>query len=234
MTKRIPLIAAIFIVFIWSAWRISKSWTFEFFTPIIRQVNTEKPVLALTIDDGPSEGRIDAIVSLLDSLDVKATFFITGRELERNPENGKRLITAGHELANHSYSHSRMILKLYSFVDREIFRTDSLIRNAAQRGEIYFRAPYFKKLFILPFYLKKHDRKMIGWNIAPDSYPGLLHEDAILKYVASGLEPGSIMLVHLWYSTNDMSLRMLPDIVRVCRQKGYRFLTLSKLLSEKK
>ena len=51
---------------------------------------------------------------------VPATFFVTGSRLAAQPESGHRLVAAGHELGNHSWSHERMVLRSARFVRREV------------------------------------------------------------------------------------------------------------------
>ena len=84
---------------------------------------------------------------------------------------GRKIVAAGHEVGNHSYSHVRMLLVTPSFVQQEIEKTDRLIRAAGYDREINFRPPYGKKLFALPWYLSKTGRKTITWDVEPDSNP---------------------------------------------------------------
>ena len=70
---------------------LNSSKFFQFFGEIIQNVDTEEKVIALTFDDGPTE-KTDEILFILKNLDVKATFFVTGRELEQNLEEGKKIV----------------------------------------------------------------------------------------------------------------------------------------------
>jgi len=231
MKLKFGIILLFLLILLYLGWKISGSWTFQFFLPIIQKVQTNERVVALTIDDGPNDLRTDEIIKLLDSLQIKSTFFVTGHELQQNILNGKKLIASGHELANHSYSHNRMIFKSWSFIDTEIQRTDSLLRAIGQEGEIYFRAPGSKKFFLLPYYLKKNNRKMIGWNIAPDSQPAWNDAQKVYEDAIQNLEPGSILLMHLWYKSRTASIKALPQIVQNYRNHGYNFVKLSELLA---
>src|SRR5215475_7640909 len=94
-----------------AAYKVSKSRTFQFFGDIIPRVNTRQKVVALTFDDGPTPGLTEEVLSILNEEGVKATFFVIGEDLERNLEEGRKIVAAGHELGNHSYSHKRMVLK---------------------------------------------------------------------------------------------------------------------------
>jgi len=213
-------------------WRISNSRTFQFFGEIVPRVNTTHKLVALTFDDGPTPEGTDQILAVLGEENVKATFFVTGGELAQNPEQGKKIVAAGHELGNHSYSHVRMLLVTPSFVRDEIERTDQLIRNTGYRGEILFRPPYGKKLFTLPYYLSRTGRKTITWDIEPDSYPEIAADsEKITNYVDASVRPGSIIILHAMYPNRRESLRSVNKIVERLRAEGYEFKTVSELLA---
>lgn len=106
MKKLYPfVIAALLVVGLIALWQISHSPTFQFFGRLTPRVNTSQKVVALTFDDGPTPEATSLILSALDEGHVRATFFVTGAELEKNMVEGKRIVAAGHELGNHSYSH---------------------------------------------------------------------------------------------------------------------------------
>jgi chitin deacetylase len=151
-------------------WQLSKSRSFQLYGGLITRIETEAPLVALTLDDGPTPHGTDVTLALLDSLDVTATFFVTGQELEQHLAYGRRIVAAGHALGNHSYAHRQMVLHTPSFVRREVERTDSLIRAAGWQGAIPFRPPYGNRLFVLPRYLHQQGRPTILWDVEPESY----------------------------------------------------------------
>ena len=86
-----------------AAFQIGKSRTFQFFGEIVPRIDTRQKVVALTFDDGPTPGVTEEILSILNEAGVKATFFVIGADLERNLEEGRRIVAGGHELGNHTY-----------------------------------------------------------------------------------------------------------------------------------
>lgn len=211
-------------------WNVSKSRTFQFLGEIYSRVDTNEKVVALTFDDGPTD-KTDEILSVLRDLNLKATFFVIGGDLEKNMIEGKKIVAAGHELGNHTYSHERMVLKSIDFVQREIEKTDSLIKEAGYHGEILFRPPYGKKLFLLPYYLKQHNRKTIMWDLEPESYPEVaISSENITKYVLENTKPGSIILLHVMFYSREESVKAIEGIVTGLRQQGYTFKTVLELL----
>lgn len=231
--KRVALLAVAFLLISpVMLWKISRSSTFQFFGEIIPRVDTSQKVVALTLDDGPTATGTDQILTILAEENVKATFFVIGSDLERNLEQARKIVAAGHELGNHSYSHVRMLLVTSSFVKQEIESTDKLIRAAGYQGEILFRPPYGKKLFALPYYLSKTGRKTITADVAPDSDRPAVDADEITQNVLSNTRPGSIIVMHVMYPNRAESMKAVKKIVAGLKAQGYSFKTMSELLKE--
>jgi peptidoglycan-N-acetylglucosamine deacetylase len=213
------------------AWQVSKAETFQFFGDIVARVDTDEKIVALTFDDGPTLAAVNELLPVLQDRGVKATFFLIGHELERRPELGRRLVAAGHELGNHTYAHRRMVFKSPAFIERELQRTDDLIRSAGHSGDIHFRPPYGTKFIALPYILKQQHRKTIMWDIDPDSYTDVAANGSdIVNHVVQRVRPGSIILLHVMYPRRITSRQAVPGIVDALQSQGYRFVTVSELL----
>ena len=232
MIKRFVLVALFIGVLLAVLWQTSKSRTFQFFGEIVPRVSTTEKVVALTFDDGPSAGPTDEILAILAAENVKATFFVIGGELEQNPAEGKKIVAAGHELGNHSYSHERMLLSSPATVKQEIESTDGLIRSVGYQGEIFFRPPYTKKLFTLPYYLSKTNRKTITFDVEPETYPEIAATaEKITEHVLTTTQPGSIILLHVMYGSRNESRKSVKPIIEGLKAKGYSFKTVAELLA---
>lgn len=217
---------------LYSAYRISKARTFQFFGEIVPRVETSERVVALTFDDGPVPGPTDQILSMLGEEHVRATFFLNGQSIERHPAEAEKVVRAGHEIGNHTYSHAHLLGKPLSFVRREIERTDELIREVAgYTREIHFRSPFGKKLIVLPYYLWRSGRQNIFWDVEPESY-GAVAESAgqITEHVTERVRPGSIILLHVMFPGRATSLEAVPGVISELKARGYRFVTVSELL----
>ncbi len=215
-------------------WQIGDSRTFQFFGEIVPRVETPEKIIALTFDDGPNDCCTDKILDILNETNVIATFFVTGRELEQNPAEGRKIADAGHQLGNHSYSHRRMLFVLPAFAAAEIENTDRQIRAAGYEGEIHFRPPYGKKLFVLPYYLARTNRKTITWDIEPESYlEAAKYSEKISEHILMNARPGSIVLLHVMYESRRESLNAVRKTIEDLKSQGYEFVTVSELLANR-
>lgn len=198
---------------------------------LINRVETDRKVVALTFDDGPTREYTQELLAILDRHEIKATFYLVGKNIERHAEETSAILNAGHEIGNHSWSHPRMVFKSQQFIADEIESTDSVIRAAGQAGEIYFRPPFGKKLFALPYYLNKTNRTSITWDVAPERSLGDKASTAeLVEYTLANTKPGSIILLHVMYPSRKNSMQAVPEIITGLRTEGYEFVTVSELL----
>ena len=234
MKKRLIILSIIIIVFLLGSsglfW-ISKSRTFQFFGEIYPRIETTQKFVALTFDDGPTPEGTDEILKILAAENVKATFFVIGAEVEKNPGQLEKIMAAGHEIGNHTYNHERMILVTPSFVKDEVEKTDALIRKAGYADEILFRPPFGKKLFALPFYLSQNNRKSITWDVEPETF--FEKTDDLVNYTSANTKNGSIILLHVMYKSRKESMNAVQPIIKLLREKGFEFTTVSALLKIK-
>ncbi|MFC9995069.1 polysaccharide deacetylase family protein [Nocardia sp. NPDC127526] len=208
---------------------LMNSRTYQVAGRIVSRVDTDDKVVALTFDDGPTD-RTPQLLRVLADAGVPATFYLIGEELAANPAQGAAIARAGHEIGNHSYTHQRMIFVGPGTVRDEIERTDAEIAKTGYAGPITFRPPFGKKLLALPRYLSQHDRTTVTWDVEPDSGKQA-SADAIVAETVAQVRPGSIILLHGMYETGAASVAAVPRIITELRARGYRFVTVSDLLT---
>jgi peptidoglycan-N-acetylglucosamine deacetylase len=222
-------VAVVLFAAAYGVWQYSKSRDSQLFGKIITRVETSEKIIALTFDDGPTEYAPGAL-ALLKEKGVKATFFVMGSDVEKKLDLARGIVADGHELGNHTFTHSDMTLAGWDKVVSEVERTDAAIRAAGYTGKIHFRPPGGKKLMTLPLYLAQHDRITVMADFEPDS--GRLSADAklMVNSVVEGARPGSIVLLHVMYKARETSRQALPGIIDGLHQRGFRFVTVSELL----
>lgn len=218
-------------VFLLGSFKLMNLREFQLAGKLVSRVETDERVVALTFDDGPTvEG--ESVLETLAEKDVTATFYFIGQDIEKNKEVAKRTIEAGHEVGNHSYTHTRMVFKSPGFMKAEVDKTDERIRQAGYMAQTTFRPPYGKKLLFLPLYLQQKGKTTVTWDVEPETY---LAADAsaedIAQYVVEHTREGSIILLHPWYGKNNSTREAIPLIIEALKEKGFRFVTVSELMS---
>jgi peptidoglycan/xylan/chitin deacetylase (PgdA/CDA1 family) len=195
---------------------------------IIRHGNRKKWVIALTFDDGPQDPYTGQILDILARYSIKATFFLTGEKIKQNPDIVRRIISDGHEVGNHSYSHKTMRCRSVKWLRNEIERTDELLLQAGASQSVPFRPPFGRISFRLMSLLKKMKKKMILWDIGPKDFK-YAHPYEIVGKVLKKLKPGSIIVLHDGGWNRSVTVEAVNILVKDIREMGYSFVTISEL-----
>ncbi len=198
----------------------------------IKGADTEVKVVALTYDDGPSPST-NQLLDILDRYQVKATFFEIGRHIEKHPEIVPMIVARGHELANHSYSHTNMMFKPREFLLSEIEKTDKLLQEVGvKQDSISFRPPFGRRFVVLSYLLSQMQKKMIMWDVNSLDYENTLTAEDIANRVIDNVRSGSIVLMHEGGGAQSKTLVATQAIIKTLQSKGYAFKTVSELLKK--
>ncbi|WP_127752276.1 polysaccharide deacetylase family protein [Devosia sp. 1566] len=211
---------------------LSNARGFQLFGDIVARLDTDAPVVALTLDDGPTPAYTQTVLDILNERDVKATFFLTGRESAEHPQQVQAIAAAGHEIGNHSWSHKRMAFMSPASIAEEIESTDVAIRKTGYAGPLHFRPPYGKKLVALPWYLAQHGRTTIMWDVEPEADAAdAASPRSLAEYAIANATNGSIIIMHVMYESRASSRLALPAIIDGLKARGFKFVTVSQLLA---
>jgi len=197
---------------------------------VVWEISTTEKVIALTFDDGPHPEHTPQILDLLKQYNAKATFFVVGNKVERFPELLQREVNEGHELANHTYSHA--FLSKRTNMKKEINKTEALIESVTHTRSHLFRPPggiYNEGLVNL---VKQEGYKMVMWSWHLDTRdwdsPGV---QRIVNRVLKNANNGNIVLFHDYIEGRTQTIEALKQILPELEKRGYKFVTVSELLS---
>ena len=199
----------------------------------INRADMEVKVVALTYDDGRSSPYTNQLLNILDRYQVKATFFEIGRNIEKHPEIVPMIVARGHELANHSYSHTDMMFKPREFLLSEIEKTYKLLQElGVKQDSISFRPPFGRRSVVLSYLLSQMHKKLIMWDVNSLDYEKALTAEDIANRVIDNVRSGSIVLMHDSGGDRSKTLAATQAIVKTLQSKGYAFKTVSELLKK--
>lgn len=189
------------------------------------KILSEKPRIAITFDDGPSETYTPRLLDGLKERNVKASFFVIGKMAEANPKLIQREKEEGHLIGNHTYNHVDISKISDEEAVLEIRKTNQVIEKVTKENVEYLRAPFgsWKKNLI-----GRMDVFPVAWSIDPLDWT-TENTDEIVNKVVTEVKENDIILMHDCYQSSvDAALR----IIDILQKEGYEFVTVDKLILE--
>jgi peptidoglycan/xylan/chitin deacetylase (PgdA/CDA1 family) len=201
----------------------------------IARLKTSERLIALSFDDGPGDSTtVDTLLAILEPRHAHATFFVVGSALVTRPGIGRRLLAAGDELGNHTWSHPHLDSIPDDSMRVELARTDSLIRSLGQMGRILVRPPYGEMGDRVSETLRRLHRTVALFDVDPHyDLPESTSTDTAVEYTLRLLGPGSIVVFHPWFEDRSKAYALLPPILDRLIAMGYRLVTVSELFKLK-
>lgn len=195
----------------------------------VTHIETQQPIVCLTFDDGPREGT-EELLDLFLKEDVKATFFVLGQHVATHPQVCQRMITEGHEIANHTYTHPHLPkLKSIDDIRQEIESTQAIIKNSTQVKPVIFRAPFLELNADVYTILDEHELVSIHANRYTDDWKPDITEIEVFAAATTSTKAGDIVLMHGW---SPATRKAMPQIIKTLKAKGLRFVTVSEMLAQ--
>ncbi|MFD0684976.1 polysaccharide deacetylase family protein [Actinomadura fibrosa] len=180
--------------------------------------------VALTFDDGPMEST-GKLLDILEERRVRATFFLVGENVEAHPGLVWRERQAGHEIANHSWSHADLGRASEKKAVSEVARTQEAIRRAIGETPVLMRPPYGSTDKRLAAITRRMNLAQVLWTVDPLDWE-VRDRRAVERRVTRAVRPGYVVLMHDIHPT---TVAAVPEIIDRLKAKGYRFVTVSEL-----
>ncbi len=184
--------------------------------------------ILLTFDDGPNPGSTEIILEQLSKHSVKALFFCVGENVKKYPHLIERIISEGHTVGNHSYSHKNITLKSRAKIDEEIQLGSDAIQKVIEVSPIYFRPPHGRFDLRTNNFMKKHQLTNIMWSLLTYDYKNDLN---IVKFaVQNYITKNSIIVLHDSNKSKDIICGSIDSIVEEVERRGFEFGETSECL----
>jgi peptidoglycan-N-acetylglucosamine deacetylase len=201
----------------------------EQLTPnVMYRVRTDRPLVALSFDDGPHPTFTPQVLEILRKHDAKATFFLIGERALRYPEAVARIKAGGHEVANH-----------YFMNGPTLGHSDTEFVHYLEKTEAPIGLRERKKLFRAPGGLAWPGQLRLararGYTcVLGTAYPhDPLHPPVpyIRWLIQKNLAPGTIVILHDGISNPTRSVEALPNILAEGRRRGLSFVSVGELMT---
>ena len=180
-------------------------------------------IVAITFDDGPNPATTPGILKILEKNHAKATFFMLGQNVVKNPVLVKDVAKRGHEIGNHSFSHPNLSKLSQARITAEVLKTQAALLKVGVRPH-WFRPPYgagIKK--VAPIAQASHLTCAL-WSV--DARDWMRRAPTSIDAAVMGhVQNGDVILLH---DTKKATLEALDGLLTHLRAKGYKFVTLSQ------
>ena len=206
----------------------------QLFGPSVFKGPGLRKTIALTFDDGPSEGTPE-LLEYLDREGVKATFFQCGMNVRRLPHIAGDVAAAGHQIGNHTFSHPHLPFKSREFIEREFTATQQIIHEQTGVTPMVMRAPYGYRWMGMREIQERLVLLGVMWTVIGHDWHWPAQK--ITDYVLRRASPGGIVCLHDGRGVESkpdvgQTLSAVREIVPRLLDRGYRFETVSDVLAE--
>ena len=182
--------------------------------------------VALTFDDGPSPRCTPQLLDGLKERGVRATFFVVGCQVVKDPDIVIRMAQEGHQVGNHSYDHQELDKLSCGAAEEDMRRNDELLQELLGEGDYWVRPPYG---LLSEEACAAAATPIINWSVDTEDWKSK-DAEKILDIIYRETGDGDIILLHDRYLNSvEAALRAVDHL----QQQGYRFVTVAELLAWK-
>ncbi len=194
---------------------------------VLYSIDTNRKIVALTIDDGPDETHSIKIMELLEEYQAHATFFLITDRIPGNEAVLEQMIRKGHEIGNHLTEDEPSIQQSLESFEQDLLNSDRIL---SQYGEIAWMRPgsgwFNEKMLEI---IKEHDYQIALGSIYPyDPQINLAWYSA--KFVLWKAKPGAVIVLHDYQKRGERTVEALRMILPELTERGYQIVTLSTLV----
>jgi peptidoglycan/xylan/chitin deacetylase (PgdA/CDA1 family) len=197
-----------------------------FYMKVISHGNPGGNKIAISFDDGPADRYTNQILDLLGEKQVPAAFFCIGKNIAGKEHIVKKIVSSGHVIGNHSYSH-HFWFDMYSSekMEKELRLMNETTYQVTGLKPRLFRPPYGVTNPNLAKAVTRTNLVAVGWNIR--SMDTVVKDpQKLLHKMLKAVKPGAIVLFH---DTSETTFLMLEAFIEGVKQQGYEFVRLDHL-----
>lgn len=198
---------------------------------VYRSVKNESKQIALTFDDGPHPRLTEQILNILDRYEIKATFFMVGVNVQNYSEAALEVFRRGHEIGNHTFSHPLVTHLSPYALNREIGACEDALEELCEYRPHLFRPPEGALTDSVSVCAEEGDYAVVLWSLDTRDWE-VKNADRIVKTVLSEIHSGDIILMHDYIGVGSQTPQALEILIPTLLRQGYRFVTVSELLSD--
>jgi peptidoglycan/xylan/chitin deacetylase (PgdA/CDA1 family) len=181
--------------------------------------NSRIDKIIVTIDDSPEEKNSAIILEKLAKYDIKAVFFLRAADSLKHRSVVKEIISNGHLVANHSYSHCKLRFAEKKELQKEIFDSKSLLEDLSGTQIKYFRPPYGVFDFRVLKNIEESGQHCMMWSLLSGDH--LNKCDTSKKVISKYLDKNSNIVFHDNKRTIKATCELIDETVKISKLNNY-------------
>lgn len=191
----------------------------------LKNIDPDKPMVALTFDDGPTRQYTTMILDCLKENQAYATFFVLGSRIDNATDLLERMVLEGNEIGNHTYSHKQLTTLNEESIANEIKEANEKIYQVTHNQPSVLRPPYGSYNETVINHLG--EMRIVTWTVDSEDWRSK-NAETIVNKVMNDVKDKDIILLHdLYLSTAQAACMLIPRL----QEEGYQLVTVSDLYS---
>lgn len=182
----------------------------------------DTPHIFLTFDDGPTPGITEQVLNILEKHQTKASFFCTGKQVEKHPSLYESIVLAGHTVGNHGYAHLSGWKTSVDTYLKDIDRCADFVTSPLLR-------PPYGRINRRQMALLKKNYRIVMWDVLSGDFDAQVSPEKCLENVTENSMPGSIIVFHDSEKAAPNMLYTLPRFLTFCQEKNWKCVGLPVL-----
>lgn len=199
---------------------------YRLFPQCMWQVATHEKNIYLTFDDGPTPNITEKTLKILEKYDAKATFFMLGKQVTAHPTLAQEVLSAGHSIGNHSFSHLNGWKTPNNAYFEDIAQGQKIIEDTLHFSPTLFRPPYGKITPKQMAYLAKK-YQIVMMDILCGDFDAKQSPEMCSQIIQKHLQKGSIIVYHDSEKAAENMLSSLPETLAFLKNEGYKALIIN-------
>ena len=192
--------------------------------------HNDRMEIALSFDDGPHPRLTPVILEILEEYGIKATFFMVGENVGYYPDAARAVAEAGHEIANHTFSHRKFGRMSEEEMRREILSCQEALDAVGGRASRFIRPPEGNMSPAMRQVAGGLDFRIILWDVDTRDWAHT-PPDRISRHILDTVQAGDIILMHDFIGHDSPTPNALRQVIPELLSRGYRFVTVGELVS---
>jgi peptidoglycan/xylan/chitin deacetylase (PgdA/CDA1 family) len=192
--------------------------------------------LALTYDDGPNDPHTLRLLEVLAKHEVHATFFLIGRYVKQRPDIVREVVSAGHVVGNHTFTHPLLIFKSAAQVRTELETCDRALGDAVGEHSALFRPPFGGRRPAVLRIARLLGLEPVMWNVTGYDWnaPSVEH---IERKVTRRVRGGDVILLHdgghlQMGADRSRTVAATDHLIAKYKTEGYEFVTIPQMMEK--